>query len=438
MDRLREKAEAICLRLREAGHQALLAGGCVRDALLGERPKDYDVATSATPDEVMALFERTVPVGVAFGVVLVVTEAGPFEVATFRNDGRYEDGRRPASVTFTDAKEDALRRDFTINAMFLDPVTGEIVDYVGGRDDLRARVVRCVGDPERRFDEDRLRLLRAVRFAARLGFEIEPKTGEAVRAHAGKVTSTSPERIRDELVAMFTGANPGTALRKLHEYGLLQQVLPEVAAMDGVEQPPEFHPEGDVFTHTCLMLDALHAPSPTLAFGALLHDVGKPGTQTFEDRIRFNGHPELGAEMADRICARLKFSNAERERIVWLVLMHMRVAVLPEMREAKRKRMIRTPGFEELLALCLADCEASHRDTSGIRWVLDYMEQLPIEPARPKPLIDGKRLIELGYTPGPVFKEILSAVEDLQLEGELTDAAQAEAWVSGEYPQDGG
>jgi poly(A) polymerase len=427
-----------CARLRAAGYEAYLAGGCVRDRLLGVRPKDYDIATSATPDQIVALFRRTVPVGAAFGVIMVLAPTGPIEVATFRTDGPYCDGRRPESVTFTDARADARRRDFTINAMFLDPDTNEVIDYEGGREDLARGIIRTVGEPARRFAEDRLRMLRAIRFAARLGYAIEPDTGACIRALAPTVLSTSAERIRDELAAMFTGPAPGRALRLLDEYGLLEHVLPEVADMKGVEQPPEFHPEGDVFIHTGLVLNALYAPTVTLAFGALLHDVGKPRTITYEDRIRFNGHDEVGAKMAEDICSRLKFSNAERERIVWLVAMHMRVAVIPDMREAKRKRLVRQDGFDELLALGLADCRGSHGDADHIAWILDYLEALPPERARPARLIDGRRLIALGYNPGPRFKEILDALEDAQLEGEVGTPEAAEAWLATRYPEQTG
>jgi len=436
MDKRERDAREHCARLRAAGYEAYLAGGCVRDRLLGTLPKDYDIATSATPDQITALFRRTVPVGAAFGVIMVLAPSGPIEVATFRTDGPYRDGRRPESVTFTDARADARRRDFTINAMFLDPDTNEVIDYEGGREDLARGIIRTVGDPAQRFAEDRLRMLRAIRFAARLGYAVEPETGACIRALAPTVLSTSAERIRDELAAMFTGPAPGRALRLLDEYGLLEHVLPEVAAMKGVEQPPEFHPEGDVFIHTGLVLDALYAPTVSLALGALLHDVGKPRTITYEDRIRFNGHDEVGAKMADEICARLKFSNAERERIVWLVAMHMRVAVIPDMREAKRKRLVRQDGFDELLALALADCRGSHGDAEHVAWILGYLEALPPERARPPRLIDGQRLIELGYTPGPRFKAMLETIEDAQLEGDITTREAAEAWLAERYPVD--
>ncbi|MBI1318146.1 MAG: HDIG domain-containing protein [Candidatus Hydrogenedens sp.] len=435
MDRQEAAARTLCKALRAAGHTAYLAGGCVRDRLLGVRPKDYDIATSAMPDEIANLFSRTVGVGAAFGVMLVITDAGPIEVATFRTDGAYSDGRRPESIAFADPEADASRRDFTINALFLDPETEAIIDYVGGREDLARGIIRTVGDAAARFGEDHLRLLRAIRFAARLGYEIEAGTAIALREKAASIVTTSAERIRDELVGMFTGPRPGRALHLLDEYGLLRHVLPEVAAMKGVEQPPEYHPEGDVFIHTALVLDALYQPSAALAFGALLHDVGKPSTITYEDRIRFNGHPEVGADMARRIARRLKFSNDESDRIVWLVAMHMRVACIPDMREAKRKRLVRTEGFDELLALCLADCRGSLGDVSTIAWILEYLAELPLEAARPPRLVNGSRLIELGYAPGPEFKAILAALEDAQLEGEIASVSEAERWLAAHYPR---
>ncbi|MBM3290712.1 MAG: CCA tRNA nucleotidyltransferase, partial [Candidatus Hydrogenedentes bacterium] len=310
----RAGAERICETLRRAGHRALFAGGCVRDLVLGVSAKDYDVATSARPQQVAALFARTIPIGTAFGVTIVIVPEGQVEVTTFRTDIRYEDGRHPSSVEFRGEREDAQRRDFTINAMFFDPETGEVVDYVNGREDLAAKTIRTVGDPRERFAEDHLRLLRAVRFAARLGFAIEGDTLDAVRAMAGLVTKTSAERVRDELTKMLTEGGARRAIALMDETGLLEQVLPEIARLKGVEQPPEFHPEGDVFTHTLLLADLLEGVSPTLAFGALLHDVGKPATMTVEDRVRFNNHDKVGAAMAETICKRLRMSNHDTER----------------------------------------------------------------------------------------------------------------------------
>lgn len=432
----RERAAGeICARLRAAGHRALFAGGCVRDHLLGVPPKDFDVATSARPDAVAALFDRTVMVGAAFGVVLVLLPEGQFEVATFRSDGPYLDGRHPSSVSFTDERADAQRRDFTLNALFLDPETGAVLDYVGGREDLERGVIRAVGDAAARFQEDHLRLLRAVRFAARLGFEIEPATFAAAQALAGKCVDTSAERVRDELLKMLTEGHARRAFELLDATGMLTYVLPEMMPMKGCEQPPEFHPEGDVFIHTLMLLDQLGQCTPTLALGALLHDVGKPPTQTFEDRIRFNLHEKVGARIAEQICQRLRLSNEVTERTVWLVENHMRLAATPQMREAKRKRFVREPGFDELMALGKMDCLASHGDTEHIDWIAEYRANLKPEEVRPTPLISGHDLIAAGYTPGPNFKEILTAVEDQQLEGALDTREGALAWVRERWPR---
>jgi poly(A) polymerase len=432
-------AREICARLREKGYEALLAGGCVRDRLLGREPKDYDVATDARPDELARIFPHTVPVGAAFGVMLVVTGAGPVETATFRQDGPYLDGRRPSSVAYGGAREDALRRDFTINALFLDPADDRIIDYVGGRADLEARVVRTVGNPHERFQEDYLRLLRAVRFAACLGYTIAPDALEAIRALAPRVLRTSAERIRDELIAMLTGGGARRAVELLDETGLLPHILPEIAAMKGVDQPPEFHPEGDVFIHTLIMLghlDQLENPPPTLALGVLLHDVGKPPTQTFEDRIRFNEHERVGEKMAEAICRRLRLSNDQTERVTWLVKNHMRTALVPEMREAKRKRFVREPGFDELLALLRLDALGSHGGLEHHEWVTQYRAELAQETLAPAPLVRGHDLIALGYTPGPLFKEILQELEDAQLDGIIATKEEALNLLQTRWPRE--
>jgi poly(A) polymerase len=434
----RQAAERICRTLREAGHEALLAGGCVRDLLLGVEPYDYDVATSATPEEIAALFARTIPVGAAFGVQLVRLDEGEFEVATFRSDGPYLDGRRPSTVRFTGVREDALRRDFTINAMYLAPGGGTILDYVGGREDLENGLVRTVGNPEQRFMEDTLRLLRAVRFAARLDFEIEEQTFQAIRRHAAGVQRASAERIRDELLKMLTEGRARRAFELLDATGLLERVLPEVAAMKGVEQPPRFHPEGDVFTHTMLLLERLDNPNASLAVAALLHDVGKPPTQTFEDRIRFNNHDAVGEEMAGTICQRLRIPNKIAERVRWLVRNHMRLSHIADMRESKRKRFLAEEGFPELLELGRLDTLASHGRLRDIHWVEAYAASLPPESVKPEPLLTGTDLIAMGYRPGPLFGEILAAVEDAQLEGELETTEDARRWVAERWPREAG
>lgn len=418
-----------CARLRGRGFRALLAGGCVRDMLLGIPPQDYDIATNATPDDVSATFDHVIPVGRQFGVQIVVLGETKLEVATFRVDGPYEDGRHPAYVEFAGEREDALRRDFTINALFFDPATETVLDYVGGQDDLDANVIRAVGNPGKRFEEDFLRMLRAVRFAARLGYTIDQSTRTAIADHAPSILATSHERVRDEIVKMLTEGHAGVAFRLMDECGLLQHVLPEIVNMKGVEQPPEYHPEGDVFTHTMLCLDQLDAPSPTLALGLLLHDVGKPETITYEDRIRFNHHDKAGARIARKICKRLHCSNDTIERVEWLVAQHMRLAHAPGMREAKRKRFVREEGFEELLALCRADCLGSHGDVSIIDELEHYRANLTPEAIAPPPLITGRDLIDMGYRPGRIFKEILTAVEDAQLEGHLSSNEEARDFV---------
>jgi len=429
----RAAAVEVCRTLHAAGHRALFAGGCVRDELLGKRPKDYDVATSAHPDEVEALFDRVVTVGKAFGVQVVHRDNVAIEVATFRWDGPYIDGRRPVQVEFRDEQQDALRRDFTVNALFYDPVDDRVIDYVGGRDDLAHRVVRAVGDPHERFAEDHLRLLRCVRIAAQLDFAIDTQTFDAVKAHAHRIVKTSPERVRDELLRILTQNHAHRAFMLMDETGLLPHVLPEIAAMKGVEQPPDYHPEGDVFVHTMKALELLENPTPTLAMGLLLHDVGKPQTQTFEDRIRFSNHERVGANIAEAVCRRLRMSNEQTERIVWLVGQHMRIAAAPDMRESKRKRLVRADGFPELLELFRVDCLASHARLDTYQWLRDYAAHLKPEDAKPQPLITGDDLKVMGYQPGPQFGEILSEIEDLQLEGELTTREQAEAYVRAKW-----
>lgn len=427
-------ANAICAVLSGHGYRALLAGGCVRDMILGIEPKDYDIATNARPDEIAALFPRTVGVGAAFGVMLVMRDEGAFEVATFRKDGPYLDGRHPASVEFRDEHEDAQRRDFTINAMFYDPAREEVVDYVHGRDDLRSGIVRTVGDPRKRFAEDHLRILRAVRFAARFDYEIDQDTFAAMRAMAELVLTTSAERIRDELLKMLTEGHAKRAFELMDAAGLLPILLPEIDAMKGCEQPPEFHPEGDVYTHTLLMLDLMENPSPALALGVLLHDVGKPPTQTFEDRIRFNNHDKVGARMSEELLRRLHMPRHDIERVSWMVENHMRVAVAPEMRESKLKRFVREEAFPELLELCRLDCLGSHCKVDTIDWLKDYIANLKPEQVKPAPLLTGNDLIAMGYTPGPLFSEILTTLEDKQLEGQLGTRKGAEDFVSETWP----
>lgn len=430
-------ARAIVERLRGAGQQALYAGGAVRDHLLGQAAQDYDVATDAHPETVMRLFPHHTAVGAKFGVVLVHRDGSHIEVATFRTDGSYGDGRHPDEVAYScDAREDVLRRDFTINGLLLDPENGEVLDYVGGRADLAAGIVRAIGDPERRFHEDRLRMLRGVRFAARLGFVLEPATQAAIQRHAGEIHEISRERVRDELEKMLTEGHARRAFELLDATGLLAQVLPEVAAMRGVEQPPQYHPEGDVWTHTLMMIEALpHPCAPELAWGVLLHDVGKPPTfRRAPDRIRFDRHASIGARMAERIGERLRLSNAESAQMVGLVEHHMQFTELPRMRESTWKRFLRQPGIEQHLELHRLDCLMSHGDLALYDLARQRLEELKPEEIRPPRLITGEDLIAMGHRPGPRFKEILDAVEDAQLEGELADGTAARAFVAERYP----
>jgi poly(A) polymerase len=442
--------------LREHGHQALWVGGCVRDLLLGREPADYDVATSATPDEVMRIFPRTYAVGAQFGVVLVPLQAlgepegpgqsqGHIEVATFRSDGAYLDGRHPDSVRYTtSARHDVERRDFTINGLLLDPLSrqpntphGELLDYVEGRRDLEREIVRTIGPPNRRFAEDKLRMLRAVRFAARFGYAIEAATLEAIRALAPQIHRVSCERIRDELSKMLTEGQARRAFQLLDESGLLREVLPEIARMKGVEQPPQFHPEGDVFVHTLLLLASLPAGcSLTLAWGALLHDVGKPATfRRAPDRIRFDGHVEIGARIAADLLARLRFSNRDRDQILALVDNHMRFADVRKMKDSTFKRFVRLPEFDEHLALHRLDCLASHANLELYDYTRERLAALPAGAERPAPLINGHDLIAAGYRPGPRFAEILAAVEDAQLEGAIATRDEALGFAENNFPR---
>ena len=436
----REFAKQIIRTLRDAGHQAYLVGGCVRDLLLGREPADYDVTTDATPDEVMRILPETYAVGAQFGVVLVpVRDAGgnTVEVATFRSDIGYSDGRHPDQVRFSkSAQEDVERRDFTINGLLLDSLGNEVLDFVGGRKDLDAGIIRTIGRPEVRFAEDKLRMLRAVRFAARFGYTIEPETFSAIQKLAGGIDQVSRERVRDELTKMLTEGHASQAFLLLHETGLLREVLAEISAMEGVRQPPEFHPEGDVFVHTLLLLQELpHPCSPTLAWGALLHDVGKPSTfRVAPDRIRFDNHVDIGVKMAGEICQRLRFSNDDAEQILALVANHMRFAHVPQMKESTFKKFVRMPHFEEHIELHRLDCQASHRDLTSYNFTRERIAAIPPETIRPTPLISGDDLIAAGYPPGPRFKEILSLVEDAQLEGRLQSKDNAMEYVRREFP----
>jgi len=466
-----DAALEIIAALRAAGHEAYLAGGCVRDMLLGREPKDYDVATSATPDVVLNLFPRTFAVGARFGVVLVATGGGAdaeqeesryvvTEVATFRSDGAYSDGRHPDAVRYTiSAVEDVRRRDFTINGLLLDPerlspqglkpgsfdefdvraeartLQAAVIDNVGGLADLEAGIVRAIGQPEQRFEEDHLRMLRAVRFAARFGFELDAATAAAMRRLAAKIKAVSRERVRDELTKMLIEGSARRAFELLDETGLLAEVLPEVARMKGVEQPEQFHPEGDVWTHTLLLLGQLEAGCPlTLAWGGLLHDVGKPPTFTRADRIRFNGHVDVGAAMSAEICRRFRFSNDETRQIIALVENHMRFADAQRMKASTLKRFFRLENFPEHLLLHRMDCLAGSGNLDHWNFVRERYESMPEEAVRPQPLVSGRELIAAGYRPGAGFREMLGVVEDAQLEGTITTSAEALELVRERFP----
>ncbi|MCX7013997.1 MAG: CCA tRNA nucleotidyltransferase [Candidatus Sumerlaeota bacterium] len=423
-----QRALAIVKRLQGAGHRAVFVGGAVRNWLLGPAPKDYDVATSARPEEVLRFFPNSLTAGAHFGVVLVIDGGTQTEVATFRSDGEYLDYRHPTDVHFSTPEADARRRDFTINALFYDPIADEVLDYVGGRKDLEKRLLRAIGNPEDRFSEDALRLLRAVRFAMRFDLKIEPKTRKAIVRAAPLLERISAERVRDELTAILTGPHPGRALRMTSDLGLVDVALPEVAAMRGIPQPPDFHPEGDVFEHVARCLDALPpSPTPALAFGLLLHDVGKPPTFEESDRIRFNRHAKVGAEMAEAICRRLRFSNDQRRRIVRLVADHMRFMDVPRMRRSTLRRFMAKPHFEEDLELHRADCLASHRNLDNYEFCLRVLGELAAESQAPTPppLVTGDDLIALGLKPGPPFKKILREIHDLQLDGSITTREEA-------------
>ncbi len=451
----REKADRVVATLRSGGFKAYYAGGCVRDMIMGSEPVDYDIVTDARPDDVIELFETVIPVGCEFGVVVVVLDKQPFEVATFRKEGAYIDGRRPSSVEFTEEEEDAKRRDFTINGLFYDPVRGKYLDYVGGEEDIHRGIIRSIGDPRARLKEDKLRLLRGIRFAARFRFSIENETEQAIRELTPMIKEVSAERIRDELVKILLDPYPHEGVRLMHKLGILEVILPEVARLEGVEQPPEFHPEGDVFEHTLLMLEKMGSPyvfssgnigegvhdqgerhagiSSELAMGVLLHDIGKPDTMEMADRIRFNNHNAVGADMADVIMGRLKFSKAERQAVISLVRNHLKFIEVRNMRESTLKRFLMMERFEEHLELHRLDCLASHRDLTTYEFCKEKLIELrELGPPQPK-LITGQDLIGLGFQPGPLFKEVLTFVEDLQLEGKVQTKEEAEEAIISRY-----
>ena len=436
----RELANSVCNTLQSHGYEAFLVGGCVRDLLLKREPADYDVATSATPAQVLQLFPRALDVGAHFGVILLLQDSLKVEIATFRSDMGYSDGRHPDQVVYSKTpQEDVQRRDFTINGLLMRHDTGEVLDFVGGRDDLSAGMIRAIGEPSRRFTEDKLRMLRAVRFAARFGYTFEPATFTAIRQHASEIHAVSAERIREELTKLLTEGSARRGFELLDELALLSEVLPEVAALKGVPQPPQYHPEGDVWIHTLLMLEALPAqPSPTLAWGTLLHDVGKPPTfrpaSETGDRIRFDGHVEVGVHMTEEICRRLRFSKDDTHQIQALVANHMKFKDVSQMRTATLKRFVRLPQFAEHLELHRLDCLSSHGKLDAYETVRTFLARTPAAEVKPHRLLSGDDLKDLGYTPGPEFQKMLVSLEDAQLDGTLHTREQAIEFVRKHYP----
>lgn len=437
---MREAAVGVVRRLVEAGHETVFAGGCVRDMQMGLVPKDYDIATSARPDDVQKLFRKSRAVGAHFGVILVMVDGFSFDVATFRTDGSYADGRHPESVAFATAEEDVRRRDFTVNGLLYDPLAGRVIDHVGGEADLERRMIRAIGDPARRFAEDHLRLLRAVRFATVLGFEIEPATWQALQAAATQIVKVSAERVRDELTKILLHPGRVRGFDLLDDSGLLGVILPEMLELKGCDQPPQFHPEGDVFVHTRLMLS--HLPeevSLPLVLSVLLHDIAKPATRTVDEtgRIRFNGHDQLGAKMAEEILRRLKFPNDVIEPTVVAVENHMGFINVKQMRTSTLKRFMSRPSFEDEMALHRVDCLGSNGLLDNYAYLRGRQEEFSHEPIIPERLIDGRDLMKLGWPPGKAMGRLLTAVQNRQLEGELRSKEDALAWVAAHAPEPG-
>jgi poly(A) polymerase len=430
----KDQAIAIIKRLRDEGYESYLAGGCVRDMLLGKTPQDYDITTNAKPDDIVKIFSKTVPVGAQFGVILVMVEGQPFEVASFRHDGPYLDGRRPTHVRYGNLQEDIFRRDFTINGMVYDPIADRLVDLVGGQADLESKLIRAIGSPHSRFEEDRLRMVRAVRFAASLDFTIESETFAAIRDLALTIKQISWERIGEEITRILTEGGAKTGFELLDRTGLLKVLLPEIDAMKGVEQSPDYHPEGDVFTHTMLTLSHLDSPTETLAYGCLLHDVGKPVCiRRDEERLTFYGHTEKGAEMAEEVLKRLKRSRATRERVAYLVRSHLRHMQAPQMRLSTLKRFLGEDGIEELLELTRIDALSANGDLQHYRFCKQKLAELKEEEIHPEPLLRGRDLVAMGFSPGPNFQTILKQVEEAQLGGELSSREEAMDWVTKHY-----
>ena len=431
----RETAGRIVKRLKEAGHEGYWVGGCVRDLLLGTEPEDFDIVTSARPQVVQTLFPKTVPIGLAFGIILVIEEGYPFEVATYRREGGYEDGRRPSVVSFGSAEEDVRRRDFTVNGLLMDPLTGEVRDFVGGVNDLRKRLIRTIGSAEERFSEDHLRMLRAIRFAANLDFDLDPDTFTAIRRHAPSIARISAERIRDELTRLLTRGRARRGMELLAQSTLLQEILPEAAAMQGVSQPPQYHPEGDVWEHVLCMLNLLPGGLGTeedlrLAWAVLLHDIGKPATRFMDERgVHFYGHVKKSVEIAESVLRRLKFANADIETILALIRHHMLFMTVKDMRPNRLKRFLRMPGFCLHLELHRLDCLGSHGLLDNYTFCGEKLAALTRKELHPPRLLSGHDLQSMGFKPGPLFKEILDAVETAQLEGDLATIEEARRMV---------
>jgi poly(A) polymerase len=432
-DQIRATALSIVKRLQEAGFSAFWVGGCVRDYLLGRHPMDYDVATSALPDQIEKLFPRTIPVGRKFGVIIVLEDERQFQVATFRAEADYQDGRRPDSVTFGNAMADAQRRDFTVNGLFFDPVKNELRDWVGGKADLERKIIRTIGSPSERFGEDHLRMLRAVRLAAQLGFAIEAATFAALKTHAGKIKEISAERIRDELIKLFSPPHAGRGLELLMQSGLLAQVLPEVAATAACEQSPDYHPEGSVFNHLMLMLKQLPSDAdPSLAWAALLHDIAKPVTSSTDPQtgsIHFYEHEKIGAAMAEQILERLKFPRKQIEEVQTAVRYHMQFKDAPEMRKSTLRRLLMRPTFPLELALHRLDCLGSHRRLDVYDFLVEKAKELEHQPEIIPPLLTGDDLIAMGLKPGPAMGQLLAEIREKQLEDELRTSEEAKEWV---------
>jgi len=424
-------------KLKEAGFKAYFVGGCIRDVLMGIDSTDFDVVTNAVPDEVKKLFKRTISVGEQFGIIVVMIDEVQVEVATFRSDENYEDGRRPEKVTFATEDIDVERRDFTVNALLYDTDSNEIIDYVNGYEDLQNKKLIAIGDPKKRFEEDKLRMLRAIRFSSRLDFEIDPKTYESIKEFSKDISIISKERIREEMTKILTGNNPKFAIEMMYDTGLLKEILPEVNIFKGLKQPPEYHPEGDVFDHTILMLDLIKTVKNDIenyeefCWGVLLHDVGKPATYMVTDRIRFNNHDFVGSKIAARICNRLKFSKKSKDYIVSLVREHMKFIAMPHMRKSTLKKFFRTDYYNDLHKLLKLDCVGSHGDLELYNMAIDMYTEIGEEPLRPEPLIGGKDLISLGFKPSPKFSEILSEIENLQLDGMILTKDKAIEYAKG-------